>query len=216
MPTPTTITEDGASNTIAGNLLANDTVGGIVGATLSVTNAGVLTGLYGTLTLNADGSYSYLLDQMNAALGDLNNGDALQETLRLHGDGWLRSRDLASDDHDQRPYRCPAPLFTAGDDVVDFNTVVAGAYINGTQFDALGGDDTIILPADATEAAQAGFVAGVPFRTGDGNNTVVGHAARRRGRRPAHRRRRFRHSQWGRRLQPPQLPRLERPDRHEA
>ncbi len=133
-----------------------------------------------------------------------------------------------------------APLFTAGDDVVDFNTVVAGTYIDGTQFDALGGDDTIILPANATEAAQAGYVAGVPFRTGDGNNTVVGGAlndiviggagadtidggggndtllggagddllmaARRR----------FRHSQWGHRLQPPQLPRLDRPDRHEA
>ena len=70
----------------------------------------------------------------------------------------------------------PCPLFTAGDDVVDFNTVVAGTYINGTQFDALGGDDTIILPANATEAAQAGYVAGVPFRTGDGNNTVVGGA----------------------------------------
>ena len=69
-----------------------------------------------------------------------------------------------------------APLFTAGNDVVDFNTVVAGTYVNGTQFDALGGDDTIILPANATAAARAGYVAGVPFRTGDGNNTVIGGA----------------------------------------
>ena len=37
------ITEDGASNTITGNVLANDTVGGIVDATLIVSNAGVLT-----------------------------------------------------------------------------------------------------------------------------------------------------------------------------
>jgi VCBS repeat-containing protein len=169
------ITEDDASSTIAGNVLANDTLGGIVDATLSVSSAGVLTGLYGTLTLNADGSYSYVLDQTNAALAALNDGQTLQETFSYTiTDGYGHATSQLTVTINGRTDA--GPLFTEGNDVVDFNTVVAGTYINGTQFDALGGDDTIILPANAAEAAQAGYVTGVPFRTGDGRNTVVGGA----------------------------------------
>jgi hypothetical protein len=53
-----TIAEDGPAS-VDGNVLANDTDDGIAQTGLSVVNAGVLQGLYGTLTINADGSYSY-------------------------------------------------------------------------------------------------------------------------------------------------------------
>ena len=41
-----------------------------------------LNGLYGTLTLNADGSYSYVLDNSNA---DANGNINLQITINLEG-----------------------------------------------------------------------------------------------------------------------------------
>ena len=167
------ITEDAESSTITGNLLANDAPGGIADATLAVTNAGMLGGLYGTLTLNPDGTYSYLLDQANAALAELNDGDMLQETFAYtitDGYGQATSQlTITINGHTDLP-----PLFTAGDDVVDFNTVVAGSYRAGTQYDALDGNDTVILPGSAAEAAAAGFAAGTAFRTGDGQNTVIG------------------------------------------
>ena len=37
------------------------------------------------------------------------------------------------------------PLFTEGDDTVDFNTVIAATYQEGTQYDGLGGDDSVVL-----------------------------------------------------------------------
>ena len=167
------IAEDGDSSTIAGNLLANDTLGGIADATLSVANAGVLAGLYGTLTLNPDGTYSYLLDQTSAALAALNDGEVLQETFAYtitDGYGQATSQlTITIDGHTDLP-----PLFTAGDDVVDFNIIVAGSYRAGTQYDALDGNDTVILPGSAAEAAEAGFAAGTAFRTRDGQNTVIG------------------------------------------
>lgn len=45
------------------------------------TNGALVTGLYGTLRLGADGSYSYTVDDNNAAVQALNQGDALQETF---------------------------------------------------------------------------------------------------------------------------------------
>jgi len=166
------IAEDGTSSTIAGNVLANDTLGSIVDAVLSVTNAGVVSGLYGALTLNADGSYGYVLDQSSAALDALNDGGALQETFAYTiTDGYRQATSqltVTINGHTD------PSLFTAGDEAVDFNAVIASGYRAGTQYDALGGNDTIILPGNAAEAAEAGFVVGTTFHTGDGQNTVFG------------------------------------------
>ncbi|MXN67497.1 tandem-95 repeat protein [Stappia sp. GBMRC 2046] len=55
--------EDGGA--VSGNVLANDT--DVDGDALQVSGgAGTITGTYGTLTLNADGSYSYVTDQAAA------------------------------------------------------------------------------------------------------------------------------------------------------
>jgi Ca2+-binding RTX toxin-like protein len=65
-------------------------------------------------------------------------------------------------------------LFTQQGNTVDFNDVAIGDYLDGSQYDALGGNDLVTLPGDAAEAAQAGFTAGTQFQAGNGNDTVTG------------------------------------------
>lgn len=69
----------------------------------------------------------------------------------------------------------PVPaLFTEGDDIVDFNGVQAGSYLPDTQYDALAGNDFIVLPYDHAEADAAGYDASGLFSAGAGNDTVAG------------------------------------------
>ncbi len=67
-------------------------------------------------------------------------------------------------------------LFTSVDDTVDFNTVVAGSYTDGTQYDGLDGNDTVTLANDVAAAAAAGYVVGTAFNAGAGDDTVNGGA----------------------------------------
>ncbi len=86
-----TITVDGANDapvanddtastaedaSVSGNVLADDTDAD--GEALTVANAGVYAGAYGTLTLNADGSYSYA---PNAAAQGLDDGETAQDVF---------------------------------------------------------------------------------------------------------------------------------------
>jgi Ca2+-binding RTX toxin-like protein len=66
------------------------------------------------------------------------------------------------------------PLFTSGNDVVDFDNVTAGSYLAGTQYDALAGNDTVTLPVDAAAASAAGFDPSQTFHGGDGNDVING------------------------------------------
>ena len=61
---------------VSGNVLANDT--DVDGEALTVTNPGTYTGTYGTLTLAANGSYTYT---PNAAAQALNSGDVVQDSF---------------------------------------------------------------------------------------------------------------------------------------
>ncbi|HEX8573833.1 MAG TPA: Ig-like domain-containing protein [Allosphingosinicella sp.] len=99
---------------VSGNVLANDTDVDV--ETLTVSNPGVYVGAYGTLTLNADGSYSYA---PNAAAQGLDDGETAQDvfsytasdgtasdsatlTVTLNGanDGPVANDDSASTDED--------------------------------------------------------------------------------------------------------------------
>jgi VCBS repeat-containing protein len=62
-----------------GNVLDNDTDLDTAAANFSVTNAGVFVGAYGTLTISADGSYSYQLDDSNADVDALTAGETLTD-----------------------------------------------------------------------------------------------------------------------------------------
>ncbi|HET6160341.1 MAG TPA: Ig-like domain-containing protein [Dongiaceae bacterium] len=66
------------------------------------------------------------------------------------------------------------PLFSAGDDVVDFNRVLAGSYHFATQYNALAGADTVTLPLNGAAAIAAGYDPARPFHGGDGNDSVTG------------------------------------------
>jgi Ca2+-binding RTX toxin-like protein len=65
-------------------------------------------------------------------------------------------------------------LFTNGAQTVDFNNIIGGVYAEGSQYNAMAGDDTVLMATNATEAAQAGFQVGHNFDAGDGNDTVTG------------------------------------------
>ncbi|MFM9843877.1 MAG: Ig-like domain-containing protein, partial [Dongiaceae bacterium] len=73
-----TIAEDAVAP-VTGNVLSNDT--DVDGDMLTVTTTGPQAGGYGTLTLNADGSYSYALDSSNPAIQALGVGESLTETF---------------------------------------------------------------------------------------------------------------------------------------
>jgi len=66
-------TED---TSVSGNVLANDT--DVDGETLTVTNPGIYVGAYGTLTLAADGSYTYA---PNAAAQGLDDGEVANDVF---------------------------------------------------------------------------------------------------------------------------------------
>jgi len=66
--------------TATGNVLAND-YDIDQGDVLSVANAGVYTGTYGTLTLNADGSYTYALDNSSMGVQSLAEGQVVTDVF---------------------------------------------------------------------------------------------------------------------------------------
>ncbi|MEP4380802.1 MAG: Ig-like domain-containing protein, partial [Alphaproteobacteria bacterium] len=66
------------------------------------------------------------------------------------------------------------PLFTEQSDTVDFDDVQAGTYEDGTQYDALGSDDTVTMASSQGEANQAGYDTDVMFNAGAGDDTITG------------------------------------------
>jgi VCBS repeat-containing protein len=87
------------TNAVTGNVLTNDTdpAADSDPAGFTVTTTGTFTGTYGTLVLNGDGTYSYELDDANAAVQALHQGESLQEVFNYtmnDGDGGLSSSSL--------------------------------------------------------------------------------------------------------------------------
>jgi VCBS repeat-containing protein len=74
-----TVAED-ATSPVTGNVLANDSDAN-PGDFVEVTSAGTYQGLYGTLELAADGSYTYTLDSSLAAVQALAQGETLTESF---------------------------------------------------------------------------------------------------------------------------------------
>ncbi|SOZ38693.1 VCBS domain-containing protein [Cupriavidus neocaledonicus] len=74
------IGEDNHPNPITGNVLANDSDVD-AGNVLAVAGPGTYVGQYGTLQINADGSYSYTLDNGNPLVQSLRLGDHVDESF---------------------------------------------------------------------------------------------------------------------------------------
>ena len=67
----------------------------------------------------------------------------------------------------------PPALFTAGSDVVVFDTMTAGHFAAGNLHDALGGDDYVVLPSTPSVAAALGYDPAQTFSGGAGNDTIL-------------------------------------------
>ncbi|WP_193370126.1 calcium-binding protein [Pelagibius marinus] len=65
-------------------------------------------------------------------------------------------------------------LFTQQADSVDFNDLSSGDYVAASQYNALNGNDFVILPDGAAAASASGFSPGTQFEAGNGNDTVLG------------------------------------------
>ena len=74
------IYEDGESSKVTGNVLNNDDIGADVKAD-PVTTTGTFVGQYGTLVLNANGTYTYTLNNANPAVNALNDNQTLQDVF---------------------------------------------------------------------------------------------------------------------------------------
>jgi VCBS repeat-containing protein len=143
-------------------------IGGIpVGATLSDgtnaftatpgnTTADVSTWTLSSLTVAPPASSAPAFTLTVAATGtEAGNGDAATTTA-----------DLVVTVH--------TSLFTDNADIVDFASVTAGTYSAGSQYDALAGNDMVVLPADAAAAASAGYDPSNAFSGGAGNDVITG------------------------------------------
>ncbi|MFN4281736.1 MAG: putative Ig domain-containing protein [Alphaproteobacteria bacterium] len=113
-------------------------------------------------------------------INDLTNGQQLDSTVTVLADGniFVTWTDVPNDGSGYGIYSkiidLTPDLFTAGDDVIDFNLVAAGTYEDGTQYAAGDGNDQVWLPADLVAAAAAGYDLGQPFDAGDGDDIVHG------------------------------------------
>jgi VCBS repeat-containing protein len=129
---------------VSGNVLANDTDVDV--ETLTVTNPGVYVGAYGTLTLAADGSYSYA---PNAAAQGLDDGETAQDVF-----SYTASDGTASDSATLTVTvggANDAPV--AGDDTASTNEDSAGVSGN-----VLANDDDV--DGEALTVASAGTYVG--------------------------------------------------------
>jgi VCBS repeat-containing protein len=78
------VTEDATDTTATGNLLSNDSQGAdtpLVINGLAAGNSQQNTGMYGDLTINADGNYSYVLSNGDASVQALRSGQQLVDTF---------------------------------------------------------------------------------------------------------------------------------------
>lgn len=163
-----TVDEDAVPNMVSGDLHAAD-VDNATDAFQAASGNG--TNGFGTFVVTAAGVWTYTLDNSNAMVNALNDASApLSDTFTvLSEDGTSQVVTITITGTNDTP-----PLFTAANDNVNFNNVLAGTYVAGTQYDALAGDDVVVLPTNVTEATEAGYVATNTFFAGAGNDTVTG------------------------------------------
>jgi VCBS repeat-containing protein len=170
------VTETGTANgsgtpTASGNLLSTD-VDNTPDKFQAVLVATASASGYGTFTLTEAGVWTYTLDNTNAAVDALDSdSDPLTDSFTVYSeDGTAKVVSITINGADDVSI---SPLFTSGIDTVNFNNVTDGSYVAGTQYDALGGNDNVMLASSSVEATEAGFVASNTFYAGGGDDVVT-------------------------------------------
>jgi VCBS repeat-containing protein len=153
--------------TATGDLSATD-VDNATDSFQAVAAGAVSANGYGTYGVTAAGVWTYTLDNTNDAVQALNNGGSLNDTFTvLSEDGTAQVATITINGADD-------VIFTENANTVNFNAVIAGTYVAGTQYDALGGDDIVTLPDSDLLASRAGFDSTRTFFGGAGNDNITG------------------------------------------
>ena len=167
-------TEDTTTSPITGNVLSNDT--DVDGDTLEVISvngeAGYvgqqIQGVYGLITISADGGYSYVLDNTLQAVQELAEGQAVSESFSYqirdeHGETAIASVDVTIHGTNDLPVVGSVELGEVDDDETRIITA-AELLANSSDID---GDALSVVSVSV--AAEAGSV----YDNGDGTWTFV-------------------------------------------
>jgi VCBS repeat-containing protein len=182
------LTADGNVLTGSGGTDTNTTDGvadtpGADGA--QVTTTGIFAGQYGTLTLNADGSYSYVLDNANTAVQGLSAGQTLTETFGYtitDGDTDTSTATLTITINGADDGVTITGLAAAGgeevvneDDLADGSSPDAAALTQGGTFDISTPDGLNNVTIGGTQVVAGGvFTAGLTASSTFGTVTITG------------------------------------------
>lgn len=148
--------------------------------TVSITPSG--TGFVGTLiasitdasTGDGAGIITWVYSVSNEAISDLDEGESLIQEYEIiidDGQGGTATQTISIEVNGIN--NLPG-LFTGDDDTVNFNNVLSGSYLEGTQYDALEGDDNVILASTEEQALEAGFDPNLTFNGLSGNDRIIG------------------------------------------
>ncbi len=191
---PSGVVEDGASS-LSGNVLSNDSSGADTSAAFTAWAAGNAANIatlnsYGMLTLNNDGTWSYVLDNSKAATQALTSGDHLSFDLNYtmqDADGDLSNAKLTitiDGSHDS------ASVVTASSESPDATVYESGLNPNGSNaaattetvtgnftISASDGISNVVIGGTSFSLAQVqAFNGSQTVNTGEGVLTLTGYS----------------------------------------
>ncbi len=155
-PNTATIAEDTVAP-VTGNVVTNDTDVD-TGDTLTVTTTGAQTGSYGTVTIAANGAYSYALNNANPTVQALGVGETLTETFNY----------TISDGHGGTSTSTLTITVTGTNDAPTTTGLVNQAGVDATSFTYNTGTAFSDVEGDTLTFSASGLPAGVSIDTNTG------------------------------------------------
>ena len=189
-----TILEDVAPNTVSGTVLTNDSVGADSNATPVTPTAGTINLTYGTLNLQSNGIYTYTLNNANASVNALKDGQSLIDsyTYTLNdgdGDTTTAVLTITINGHTDGPPSI-VPIDgnggATGQATVNESGLASGSLNDGSQsttgtvtVSAPDGLASIVVGGTTVTAVQLGTLGTTPvvINTGEGTLTLTGFVA---------------------------------------
>ncbi|QID17096.1 retention module-containing protein [Nitrogeniibacter mangrovi] len=173
------ITEDASPNTVSGNVYTNDTIGADGAPAGGAVTAATVNLGHGTLVLNADGSYTYTLDNANSEVNGLNSGESLTDSYTYtitDADGSTSTATLSItiDGHTDG-----APIITVPDtdgaaNATDMTLAeTAGATAGSFTISAEAGIASVSVDGTSLTLAQLNALSGSPVTLNTGEGTLV-------------------------------------------